>query len=88
MAQKPAQVTILSVIRILEGDFTEVHCMNDGGQNQCREVNDQACCGIHLVMKDVKQSIAAVLETATLADMIEKIEHESRRKSEIIDYCI
>ena len=88
LSQKPSEVTIGSIINILEGDVTEVQCMNDAGKNQCLESNNQSCCGIHLVMNEVKQSIAAVLETATLADMIEKIDHESRRRSGVIDYSI
>jgi Rrf2 family protein len=88
LAHKPSEITIASVVRILEGGFSLVHCLNDNGVNSCEEGNDPANCGIHLVMKDVKNAISSVLETTTLADMIDRSEAECFRKSQIIDYSI
>ena len=88
LAHEPSEITIASVIRILEGGFSLVHCLNENGLNTCEEGNEPACCGIHLIMSDVKNAITSVLEATTIADMIHKAETESFRKSQIIDYSI
>ena len=88
LAHDPSDITIASVVRILEGGFSLVHCLNDNGVKSCEEGNDPYCCGIHLVMKDVKNAISSVLETTSITDMIRMTETEVLRKSQIIDYSI
>jgi len=88
LAHDPADITIGSIVRILEGDFSLVHCLDGNGPMLCEEGNDPACCGIHLVMVDMKRSIATVFDTTTLADIIAKRESAARIKSNILDYCI
>ncbi len=88
LARHPSQITIDSVVRILDGGITLVHCLKDNNNSLCEEGHDSSCCGIHLVMQDLKNSIQSVLENTTLADMIEKSQRESLRKANIIDYAI
>jgi len=88
LAHEPSHITIGSIVQILEGGFSLVHCLNGNGTEHCEEGNDPSSCGIRLVMTDVKRSITAVLDTTTLADMIDKSESEQRRKAHIIDYSI
>lgn len=84
----PSEISIAKVVKILEGGFSLVHCLNVNGENSCEEGNDPSCCGIHLVMNDLKIAISSVLENTTLADMSNKIEAENLRKLNIIDYSI
>ncbi len=70
-ALHPNKITIARVVRILEGDFSPLQCMSEYTPNVCEEGNDPTCCGIHIVMADLKRSIASVLENTTLADLIE-----------------
>jgi len=88
LARDPSEITIGSIVRILEGGFSLVHCLDGNGAKQCEEGNDPSCCGIHLVMVDMKKSITSVLETTTIADMIDKRDSATRAKAKILDYCI
>jgi Rrf2 family protein len=88
LARDPSEITIGSIIQILEGGLSLVHCLNGNGTKRCEEGHDPSCCGIHLVMVDMKKSITSVLETTTLADIISKEESANRAKSKILDYCI
>jgi Rrf2 family protein len=88
LAHDPSEISIGSIVKILEGDYSLVHCLNGNGTNQCEDGNDPSCCGIHLVMVDVKTSITAVLETLTLADIMKKSDSANKIKSNILDYCI
>jgi DNA-binding IscR family transcriptional regulator len=75
-------------LRILEGGIALVQCVNGYGAKQCEDGNDPACCGVHLVMLDLKKSITSVLETTTLADIIRKKETAQINKLNIIYYTI
>lgn len=88
LAHEPSEITIGSIVRILEGDFSLVHCLDGNGTSECEDGNDPSCCGIHLVMIDMKKSITSVFETTTLADIIDKRDSANRIKSNILDYCI
>jgi Rrf2 family protein len=88
LAHPPSEITIGNVVRILEGGFSLVHCLDENGSRHCEEGNDPSCCGIHLVMADVKLSISSVLETTTLADMITKSYSANQVKAKTIDFCI
>jgi Rrf2 family protein len=88
LARDPSEISIGSIINILEGGFSLVHCVNGNGTKQCEDGNDPSCCGIHLVMADMKKSITSVLETTTLADIISKRDSANKVKSNILDYSI
>ena len=88
LARDPSEITIGSIINILEGGFSLVHCVNGNSIKQCEEGNDPSCCGIHLVMADMKRTITSVLEATTLADIINKKESANRSKLNIHDYSI
>jgi Rrf2 family protein len=88
LAHEPSEITIGSIVRILEGDFSMVHCLDGNGITQCEDGNDPTCCGIHLVMVEMKKTITAAFETTTLADIINKKESADKIKLNILDYCI
>ena len=88
LASPPATITIGKVVSILEGGFALVECLNDNVKVVCEECGDPTCCGIRLVMSDVKIAIDSVLATTTLADMLEKSDMARQQKSRIMDYSI
>ncbi|MFZ2949325.1 MAG: Rrf2 family transcriptional regulator [Desulfuromonadaceae bacterium] len=88
LALDPNQISIARVVRILEGDFSPLACMSEHIPNICENDNDPTCCGIHLVMSEVKQSIASVLENRTLADLIKLGDSARCKQLNVIDYNI
>lgn len=88
LALNPDQISIARVVRILEGDFSPLPCMSEHLPSICESDNDPTCCGIHLIMAEVKQSIAAVLEQRTLADLVKLGETARCHQLSIIDYNI
>jgi Rrf2 family protein len=88
LALPPAGITIGKVVSILEGGFALVECLNDNVKVECEECGDPACCGIRLVMNDVKRAIDSVLESTTLADMVERSDIARQQKSKIMDFSI
>ena len=88
LALPAANITIGRIVNILEGGFALVECLNDNVKVECVECGDPACCGIRLVMSDVKGAIDSVLESTTLADMVERSEITRQQKSKIMDFSI
>ncbi|MDD2898312.1 MAG: Rrf2 family transcriptional regulator [Desulfuromonadaceae bacterium] len=88
LAASPANITIGRIVSILEGGFALVECLNDNVKGVCEECGDPACCGIRLVMSDVKGAIDSVLESTSLADMVEKSDAARLKKSNIMDFSI
>lgn len=88
LALPPASITVGRVVSILEGGFALVECLNDNVKVACEECGDPACCGIRLVMSDVKKAIDSVLESTSLADMVERSDVARQKKSQIMDFSI
>ncbi|HHW44532.1 Rrf2 family transcriptional regulator [Desulfofundulus thermobenzoicus] len=66
LARDPEKIMVGEVIRILEGPIAPVECVNEVDPKEC----DQAdCCISRTVWARVRDSIAQVLDSISLADM-------------------
>ena len=88
LAVAPRAVTIGRIIRILEGDIAPVSCLSTTNYVPCEECADEASCGIRLVMADVQSAMSSVLDTVTLADMVERSEMVRQAQQKVFDYSI
>jgi Rrf2 family protein len=74
--RSPAQITIGSVVRVLEGPLAPLPCASETAFRACEECEDAQRCGTRIVMKEVRDAIAAILDGTTLADVVAKIDAE------------
>jgi Rrf2 family protein len=88
LAVSPKSVTIGKIIRILEGDFAPVSCLSETNYARCDECDDEASCGIRLVLADVQQAMNSVMDTVTLAEMVERSEAARQAHRKVFDYSI
>jgi len=88
LAQPANKISIGSVVRILEGDLSPVQCLSETNYAKCEECDDERSCGIRLVMVDVNSALSQVLDSLTLADMVERSEAERSKQLQIIDFSI
>ena len=88
LALPAAKVTLGNVVRILEGDLAPVQCLSETNYARCDECQDEATCGIRLVMVDVNEALALVLDNLTLADMVERSADERNRQANVVNYSI
>ena len=82
------KITLGMVVRILEGDLAPVQCLSQTNYTQCDECNDERTCGIRLVMVDVNNALSNVLDSLSLADMLERSEMERNKQANIVDFSI
>jgi len=84
----PRSLTIGKILRILEGDLAPVSCLSETKTAGCDECDDETSCGIRLVMADVQQAVNDIMNTVTLADMVDRSDVAARAQKKVIDYSI
>jgi DNA-binding IscR family transcriptional regulator len=65
-----------------------VQCLSETNYARCDECDDEATCGIRLVMVDVNKALAQVLDNLTLADMVSRSADERSKQANVVDYSI
>ena len=88
LGRHPRDISMGMVIRLLEGSLVPVPCITETPYRPCTECVDERTCGVRLVMKDVQDSVTQVLDTTTLAQVLERIERLEEEKMGILTYCI
>jgi Rrf2 family protein len=88
LAKAPSAITIGSIIRAFEGDLAPVQCLSPASTGPCPECVDGPTCGTRLVMADVQKAVSSVIDTVTLADMVERSEFERQKLLQQMDYAI
>jgi Rrf2 family protein len=76
----PSEITLGSVIRIMDGPLAPLPCASETAYQKCEECVDEKSCGTRLVMRQVRDATAQILDNTTLADVCRQIE-ASKEKS-------
>jgi len=70
LAQPATKISIGKVVRILEGPLAPIGCVSQTAYEKC-SCPDEEHCGLRMLMLDVRNAIAGVLDRYTLADVVE-----------------
>jgi Rrf2 family protein len=85
----PSTITVGSLIRIMEGPLAPLPCASETAYRPCDECQDVDSCGARIIMRQVRDAIANVLDRTTLADLIRQSEiARSHSKREALMYHI
>lgn len=69
MLARPAnQITFAEIIRITDGPLAPIACASVTAYRKCDDCDDEKTCAIRKVMRGVRDSMSAILDTVTLAD--------------------
>lgn len=69
--KKPTNtITIGEVVRLIEGPLAPIACVSATAYQRC-SCPDEAHCGLRMLMLDVRNAIADILDHYTLADVVE-----------------
>jgi Rrf2 family protein len=74
LGKNPDSITLGQVIRILDGPLAPLPCVSQIAYRKCEECEDEATCGIRIVMKEVRDATASILDGASLADVLTRVE--------------
>jgi Rrf2 family protein len=71
---KPAsEVTLGQIIRTLDGPLAPIRCVSQMAYESCG-CPDERTCGLRLIMLDVRNAIANILDQTSLADVAKRVE--------------
>jgi Rrf2 family protein len=68
LAKPPNEISLGQIVRILDGPLAPVKCVSQMAYEPCG-CPDEETCGLRLVMGDVRNAIANLLDGTSLADV-------------------
>jgi Rrf2 family protein len=78
LAKPAAKITIGSVVRLIDGPLAPIGCVSQTAYEKCT-CPDEEHCGLRMLMLDVRNAIAGILDRYTLADVVEVTLRKLRR---------
>jgi Rrf2 family protein len=88
LGRHPKTVTFGQAVRVMEGPLAPVPCVSETSYATCSECEDETTCGIRIVMKDVRDAIAEILDGTSLEDALQRIDHAKEMQKGVLDFCI
>src|ERR1019366_1115102 len=82
LAQPPEKITIGSVIRAIEGPIAPLPCASETRFRKCDECVDVQTCGTRIVMRQVRDAMAAILDETTLAMVCEQVDQARTKRTQ------
>jgi Rrf2 family protein len=86
LSRTPESVTLGAVVRKMEGPLALLPCVSQLFYRRCDECTDERTCGLRMVMKDVRDRTAEILDSTTLADVEARVQDATRQT--VVDYVI
>lgn len=78
LAKPSAKITIGSVVRVIDGPLAPIGCVSHTAYEKC-SCPDEVHCGLRMLMLDVRNAIAGILDRYSLADVVEVTLRKMRR---------
>ena len=69
LAKPASEITLGQIFRLLDGPVAPIKCVSQIAYEPCN-CPDERTCGLRLVMGDVRNAIANILDNTTLADVV------------------
>ncbi|HSP69702.1 MAG TPA: Rrf2 family transcriptional regulator [Bryobacteraceae bacterium] len=82
LAQPPSQITLASVIRMIDGPLAPLPCASETRFRKCDECADIDTCGTRMVMKEVRDAVAEILERTTLASVCRQVDAARQKQQD------
>jgi len=79
LAQPPRLIMLGSVVRLMEGPLAPLPCASETRYRKCDECKDAETCETRIVMREVRDAIAKVLDNTSLEDAVRRSD-ETRQK--------
>lgn len=89
LSRPPSTITVGSLIRVIEGPLAPLPCASETAFRPCEECVDVDSCGTRIIMRQVRDVVAEILDRTTLAELIQEADSARvRRKREPLTYHI
>ena len=74
------------IVRVIEGPLAPIGCVSQSAYERC-SCPDEDHCGLRMLMMDVRNAIAGILDRYTLADVVEVTLRKMRRDGLPLPYA-
>jgi Rrf2 family protein len=74
LARDPSDIFLGQIVRMFDGPLAPVPCASQTAYVPCADCRNEAVCGVHLAMKEVRDATARVLDGTSLASLRSKVE--------------
>jgi Rrf2 family protein len=66
----PDLISVGNVMRVVDGPLAPLPCVSQTAYKRCEECVDEVACGLRMVMKQVRDETASILDGTSLSDVI------------------
>lgn len=67
LAKPPAEINVAEVVRVMDGPLAPIDCVSVMAHEVCPM---EATCGLRWLWKEVRDSVAEIMERTTFADLV------------------
>ncbi|AHF89022.1 rrf2 family protein, putative transcriptional regulator [Opitutaceae bacterium TAV1] len=78
LSRPSSEITVGSVVRLIDGPLAPIGCVSHTAYEKC-SCPDETHCGLRMLMLDVRNAIAGILDRYSLADVVEVTTRKMRR---------
>ncbi len=78
LAKPASKIPIGAIVRLIDGPLAPIGCVSQTAYEKCT-CPDEEHCGLRMLMLDVRNAIAGILDRYTLADVVEVTLRKLRR---------
>jgi len=78
LARPAGKIAIGQVVRLIDGPLAPIGCVSQTAYEKC-SCPDETHCGLRMLMLDVRNAIAGILDRHSLADVVEVTLRKMRR---------
>ena len=72
LAKAPEEISLGQIIRVLDGPLAPIRCVSQMAYEPCG-CPDERTCGLRMIMGDVRNAIADILDNTTLAEVTARV---------------
>ena len=80
LAQPPGLIMVGSVVRLMEGPLAPLPCASETRFKKCAECPDAETCATRILMREVRDAIAKVLDNISLEEACRKADQAVEKK--------
>ncbi len=88
LMKEPSTLTLGEVIRLFDGPIAPLPCASERAFRKCDDCHDIATCGTRLVMREVRDAMAKILDHTTLADLTGRVDQAIKEQAREAMYHI
>jgi len=72
LADMPEKFMVGQIIRMVDGPLAPLPCASETAYRKCDECVDDRFCETRIIMREVRDAMATILDKTTLADLVAK----------------